>query len=174
MKRNLRMHEHLKILRKTQCKIFLVLLFVAVSASSFSQQISASLLCSGGETFVTANQSLEFAIGEIATETYPSDINTLSQGFIQGTPEETDIYEDFLEAVNIKIFPNPSKGQMTLNCEIKPEYIEVIDLHGQVIFTIQNPEKSVILNIENLKSGIYLLKIIFEGNVPITKRIIKN
>ena len=174
MKRNLLNFKDLKLLRTARHKLFLILISIAIGTTGFSQQISASLLCSGGETFVAANQSLEFSIGEIATETYQLGSNTISQGFIQGAPEGTDINEDFLKEVNIRIFPNPTKGQMIVSCEKTPEYIELIDLHGQLVFTIQKPGNSEILSIESLQSGIYLIRIIFEGNIPITKRIIKN
>jgi len=174
MKRNLLKHEHLKMLRKVPYRIFLILISIAIGTAGFSQQISASLLCSGGETFVTTNQSIEFAIGEIATETYQLGSTAISQGFFQGAPEGTDMNEDFLKEVNIRIFPNPTKGFLTVSCEKTPAYIEVIDLHGQLVFTIQKPNKSEVLNIENLQSGIYLLRLIFEGNIPTTKRIVKN
>ena len=155
-------------------KILMILLFTILGIKCFSQQISASLLCSGGESFVMTNQSLEFAIGEIVTETYQAGSNTLSQGFIQGSPQGIGINEDFIKNVDISIFPNPTKNQITVSCKKAPVIIEIIDLQGRKLYTKQYPQQTEILNVENLQRGIYLLRMVFKGNIPITKRIVKN
>ncbi len=173
MKKNY-LGKELKLLIISNCKILLILLFIVPSAIGFSQQISASLLCSGGESFVMTNQSLEFAIGEIVTETYQTENNILSQGFIQGTPQEIGINEDFIKNVDIHIFPNPTKNQITVSCKKTPVIIEIIDLQGRKLYTKQNPQQTEMLNLENLQRGIYFLHLVFEGNIPITNRIVKN
>jgi hypothetical protein len=175
MKRNyLVQFEALKPQLKYLYKILLIILFTAIGIRGFSQQISASLLCSGGASFVKANQSLEFSIGEIVTETYQTGSNTLTQGFFQGTPEGIGINEDFVQNANVRIFPNPARSRMTVNCDLQAETIEIIDLQGRVLFTKQCPQQKETLNVEHLQSGIYLLRLVFEGTIPITKRIVKN
>ena len=174
MKRNLLKHMDLKFLRKTLLKIFFMLIIVAVSSPGFSQQISSSLLCSGGEIFVTANQSLEFAIGEIVTETWHSGANTLTQGFFQGTSEGANSIKEIINNVNVRIYPNPTKSQLTVSCEKKPEHIQIIDLHGREVFSLRNPAQTETLNIKNLKPGIYLLSIVFKENFQTIKQIVKN
>jgi hypothetical protein len=174
MKRQLHNTRDLKFHWKIHFNIFLILIAQTISIMGFSQQISSRLICAGGESFIAANQSLEFAIGEIATETYLLNNNTLTQGFFQGTPEGIGINEDFVQNANVRIFPNPGRSQMTVNCDIQAETIEIIDLQGRVLFLKQCPQQKETLNIENLQQGIYLLRLVFEGNIPITKRIIKN
>jgi len=173
MKRNY-LGKKLKSLIISSCKILLIIIFTVLSTSGFSQQISASLLCSGGASLIMANQSLEFAIGEIVTETYQTGSNVLSQGFIQGSSQGTDINENFIKSVDARIFPNPAKNQITVSCKKAPAIIEIIDLQGRKLYTKQNPQQTEILYVENLKRGIYLLRLIFEGNIPITKRIVKS
>ena len=174
MKRKLLTYEDLKFLIRARSQILLTLLIVALSLPGISQQLSPSLLCSGGETFVADNQSLEFAIGEIATETFQSESNSLTQGFFQGSQEGTNIEETFIKNANVRVFPNPTKGQININYEETPKYIEVIDMHGHSLFVIQNSQKTAKLNIGNLQNGVYLLRLVFEGNIPIIKRIVKN
>jgi len=174
MKRKLLLNKLLKFLRKAWLQIILLLIIITISRVCFSQQINPGLLCSGGETFIANNQSLEFAIGEIATETYQLEVNSLTQGFFQGSPKGTDINETFIKNVNFRVFPNPTKGTITVSYNINPEYIEVVDLQGRLIITIQSPQESKILNIETLQNGIYLLRLVFEDNIPIVKQIIKN
>lgn len=174
MKRKLLYNENLKFLRKAWYQILLLLIIIAISIPGFSQQLSPSLLCSGGETFVNPNQSLEFAIGEITTETYQSGGNMLTQGFFQGSPAGTDIHENYFTKVDVNIFPNPTKSELNINCNLLPKHICILDLQGRKILDLQKPSRSEKLNIENLQKGIYLLRILFEGNTPVAKRIIKN
>jgi hypothetical protein len=98
----------------------------------------------------------------------------LTQGFIQGTPRGTGINEDFSKGIDARVFPNPAKSQVTVSCKKAPISIEIIDLQGCKLYTKQNPQQMETLDVEHLQKGIYLLRILFEGNIPITKRIIKN
>ena len=173
MKKNYLIKE-LKPLIISNCKILLIILFTVIGTSGFSQQISASLLCSGGESFVITEQSLEFAIGEIITETYQANSNVLSQGFIQGSPQGIGINEDIIKNTDVRIFPNPAQNQITVSSKKAPMKIEIIDLQGRKLYTNQYPQQTEKLNVENLQKGIYLLHLIFEGNIPITNRIVKN
>lgn len=174
MKRKLLTHEDLIFLRKAWYQILPMLIIITFSISGFSQQLSPSLLCSGGESFVAADQSLEFALGEISTETFQSEVSSLTQGFFQGDLEETDIDEKFIKNANVRVFPNPTKGIITVSFERTPKHIEVIDMQGSRLFEIHNLQQAAKLNIGNLQNGIYLLRLVFESNIPITKRIVKN
>jgi hypothetical protein len=174
MKKNLRKHKNLKFLRKALPKIFFMVIIGAANSPGFSQQIGSSLLCSGGEAFVAANQSIEFAIGEIATETWHSGANTITQGFFQGTADNANNIEDFIKSANIRIYPNPARSQLTVKCDIAPEYIRIIDMQGRELLSFQNPQQIQTLDIENLVRGIYILRIVFEGNIQTSKQIVKN
>lgn len=173
MKRKLLTYEELKFLIRARSQILLILLMVAFSTNAISQQLSPNLLCSGGETFIMDNQSLEFAIGEIATETFQSGINSLTQGFFQGSQEGIGVEETFINEANVRVFPNPTNGQITISYKVNPKYIEIVDMHGRSITTIQSPQESKNLNINNLQNGIYFIRLVFDGNIPIIKQFIK-
>ena len=110
MKRNLFNHKDLKFHKKVRLKILLILFIVTSSTLTYSQQIGSSLICAGGESFIAANQSLEFAIGEIAIGTFISENSALTEGFIQGSPRGTGIDEDHNKDLGVRIYPNPNDG----------------------------------------------------------------
>jgi hypothetical protein len=76
--------------------------------------------------------------------------------------------------MRVNVFPNPSKDIITikpLNNE-KISSVEIIDNLGSVIYSEKyiNPK----INIENLNSGFYILRIELIDGTPVNKRIVKN
>ena len=163
--------------RKTLSTIpFFILLvfFTGITSRSTAQQITPTVICTAGETFVTPTQSIEFALGEVAVETFQAGGNILSQGFLQGAQKGIGINEDLLNNSNIRVFPNPSNGVLTVRCENAPERILLLDLQGKTVYKIEKPGKTATVDIKEFRSGMYLIRIIFKNSLPLTKRIIKN
>ena len=85
--------------------------------------------------------------------------------------------DDNIENSSFKIYPNPAEDRININFEggkTRPELIQVLDLTGKIVYetlTIQN-EYPLQINSQNLKSGIYLVKI-YSGNKVFSKKIIK-
>ena len=81
---------------------------------------------------------------------------------------ENQIFEDF------KIYPNPNNGsfeiQMT-NLSAETE-IEILDLHGKVIYRNNFYNKNQNINIENISRGIYIVKATQNGNIRTKKFMI--
>ena len=154
--------------------LILLMIFFGLSICGIAQQVSPKVICSAGERFVTSSQSIQFALGEIAVETYQTGNNLLSQGFIQGSKHGTGIKEDMTSIGQILIYPNPSRGQLTVSCKNDPVKIAILDLQGRTLSQTQNPAKSSTLTIEDLQNGMYLLKITFKNKISATRRIIKN
>lgn len=78
---------------------------------------------------------------------------------------------------NVAIYPNPSKGIFMVGVgNTKPKTIEVVDITGKIILSkkdFQNNSKEIPLDLSNVSSGVYFVKIATE-NQNIVKRIIKN
>ncbi|WP_111683919.1 endonuclease [Winogradskyella tangerina] len=74
---------------------------------------------------------------------------------------------------NVRIYPNPAKDILNIDLQNNVDTtIEIYDILGKRILKRQiNSEKR--LNIQDLKSGIYILKIT-QGEASTTKRLIKN
>jgi hypothetical protein len=99
-------------------------------------------------------------------------------------PIETDV---------VKIYPNPTKGELTVETDNYPsvQNVEIFDVMGRKVqgltFNVQSsdflnfkPEKflsfggaGVVINISNLPSGIYFVRITTENSKMITKKIMK-
>ena len=81
------------------------------------------------------------------------------------------------EMTNIAIYPNPSKGIFNVSMgTITPKIIQVYDLTGKIVSSkteFQNNQSIISLDLSNISSGIYFVKIVSE-NQSVTKRIIKN
>ena len=76
----------------------------------------------------------------------------------------------------IAIYPNPSNGLFTLTYgNYKPQKVEVFDVTGKIILTIEEnalSDDKIQLNLEKASTGVYFVKIINE-NHHVVKRIIK-
>ena len=71
----------------------------------------------------------------------------------------------------ISTYPNPIKNILNLNSEKEIKSIEIYDIIGKQVSKPTNFEQ---IDLSNLKSGIYHLKIILNSNELVVKKIIKN
>jgi len=99
-----------------------------------------------------------------------NDKTLLKYGEITGIGEEN-------EALKLDIFPNPAKDKIQIECsEFKNEsgMIEILSLEGKMIMEkeIEIGIENIELDLNNLKSGVYLCKITID-NRSSTKKIIK-
>mgnify|MGYP005662022261 FL=1 len=69
------------------------------------------------------------------------------------------IEETLLKQFNL--YPNPTSDFINIVGEIQNFNIEIFDMVGKRIYQSKNED---IINIKNLDSGIYLLKIIYNNN----------
>ncbi|MDB2657410.1 S8 family serine peptidase [Crocinitomicaceae bacterium] len=78
-----------------------------------------------------------------------------------------------LEAANVNLFPNPSKGQFTVRWEgIHPQEIQITDATGKQVFS---QLQSAGLNSAELilcQTGVYFLKLIEEGRIVANKKVV--
>lgn len=73
----------------------------------------------------------------------------------------------------VMIFPNPSQGIITIKTseKIKPQALELYTIEGQLI---DRRDYSTSLIYSELRSGVYLIKVIFENGVVTKKITIQN
>lgn len=77
---------------------------------------------------------------------------------------------EILNAANMTVFPNPTKGLITLQADDSSEGIVKVDVYsnvGQLITTVEKavPAKSLSIDLSSFHSGIYFLKIFVNGKV---------
>lgn len=74
-----------------------------------------------------------------------------------------------LENPSIEIFPNPTKDYLNIVSQHPINKIQIMNYLGQVIKTTEHKK----INLNNLKSGVYIVKVCFEDNTVIVKKIVK-
>lgn len=71
-----------------------------------------------------------------------------------------------------KVYPNPTKGELTINSSgIKLDIIQIIDIMGRIVKNI-DPNNTKEINVSNLPAGSYFLRVDSEEN-SLVKKIIK-
>ena len=74
-----------------------------------------------------------------------------------------------VEANNFLVYPNPVQDLLNISSELNEFTVEIIDLTGKVVYEAKNKFQ---LNVSNLLSGVYLIKITSENGQK-TSRFIK-
>jgi len=151
-------------------KILLSILLIISIESIFSQSISREVNSSAGEYFISNNSSISWTLGEIITETFVSDDNTLTQGFQQSLLYVFSIDEKPDSIFNINVYPNPTNSilNIIIGSKVKTSIsIKLFDIHGNCLFDKEinvNKNFYVKINFSNYRNSIYLLKIISSKN----------
>jgi chitodextrinase len=125
------------------------------------------------------------AVGELSTHTYKQSGNynvTISVTDACGKNAEftktinvngkTNVVETTEKLATINIYPNPNEGIFTLKSNsIEPFIIEIFDLQGSQLLSMQSDKKLETIDIRSLNKGIYILKA-QSNKVILTERII--
>ncbi|MDX2172354.1 MAG: T9SS type A sorting domain-containing protein [Bacteroidota bacterium] len=134
----------------------------------------------GGKSTSTINEPDDFLsdqdVGAIALNSWPYGVagewNDISSSnslyYIIEYANTTNILEKESEST-IQFFPNPTKDNIEIKSDVEIKEITLISIDGQVIKT----ELTKIMNLKNLKSGIYFLNITTKENKLIVKKIVK-
>jgi plastocyanin len=67
------------------------------------------------------------------------------------------ISEDFV-ATPFQVYPNPSSGIVTVNSDQSLKKIEVLNIHGQLVYSKETVENSEKLDLTGLLQGIYFIR----------------
>ena len=118
---------------------------------------------------------LSFDISQLTSD---ADINTMIQEALDWFGYNVNIDRTENNVENINIFPNPCNGTFNLklsNYDIHNVLIELINIHGQVIFeqTITNLNHENKINVSGLKKGLYFIRINTDNGIKIKKLVIK-
>ena len=112
-----------------------------------------------GTVIVTASVANGLAIGTDFTKDFTIQVNTVG---IAGIAFPT-----------ITVFPNPTRNQLRItNYELPIKQVELYSIVGNLIQTIQVDDYEAEINMQNLQSGVYYVKITTENDV-VTRKIIK-
>lgn len=152
---------------------FLVLIMILFRSNLFCQSIIIDVQSSGGGYYDTPYAKVQFNIGEIVTENYDLNFCLVNSGFEQGFKSigSNDITTVFPTDFSISIFPNPTKGTVSVKFfeEIKQSLtIEVVDLFGKKLNELTLNQERV-FDISEFPDGIYFVSFIID-NLPFNEK----
>lgn len=92
--------------------------------------------------------------GQVRSESYSQDINNKNEQ-------------------SLTIYPNPvTDEQITISAEKEITKIQLLNIVGeQILIEESEPRNSIRLNLGDLKTGIYLIKVTFTDNTGTTKKL---
>lgn len=70
----------------------------------------------------------------------------------------TDNIEESIPQEKVLLYPNPSKGKITIEGE-NIQYIQVNDISGKIVYSSSNTTNKEVLDLENKSRGIYFVKV---------------
>ena len=80
------------------------------------------------------------------------------------------VQENQLPESAINIFPNPTNNNLTIETSEKAT-IEILNIEGQIIKTINTADKQTTIDVADLSSGIYIIKAKTDRGVAVKKFI---
>jgi hypothetical protein len=137
-------------------KTLLIIHFFVFATIFVSAQV---VISTAGETQKISGFEISWTIGEPLIETISAENTILTQGFHQSKLTVTAIEE--ITNINLKVYPNPTSEFITIQfntLEKNPDY-SLLDFSGKLLEHKTISASTTNVNLKNLASGTYLLKI---------------
>lgn len=118
--------------------------------------------------------------------------NTLVQGntvskkasiyFDYNAPVDTNLENTTFQALSnpdyevdasISVYPNPTKGNVTINCSNTIQSVQLFDVQGRLLQTDLINQNNTVIDITGKANGVYFLKVTSEKGI-IVQKIVKN
>lgn len=112
------------------------------------------------------HSNIKSIVGDVNNST---EIKNFSVTVIES--ENTSLSVDNYLLDNIQLYPNPASNEILIKSNLSIKIISFYDVSGKKIAEFQNPKDSK-LNIENLNSGLYFIKI-DTGKNSVFRKLIK-
>ena len=146
-----------------------------------AQQIHASVNASGGNA-TGSGGSVSYSVGQVFYTTASGTSASVSEGVQQ--PYEISVFTGLKDNTAIDlvyaVYPNPTSGKLTLKLDAssisdtKSMIYQLYDLNGKLIRSDQLKEKETNIEMSDLTTSSYYLRIIKSKKVIKTFKIIKN
>ncbi|TDW48761.1 putative secreted protein (Por secretion system target) [Flavobacterium sp. 270] len=100
--------------------------------------------------------------------------------FDYNAPIDTNTAETIFKALGIKdsqedksmaLYPNPTKGNVNINCDSAIKTIELFDVQGRILQTVIEDSNSAQLDISNKSNGLYFIRITTDAGSKVEKLI---
>ena len=130
----------------------------------YCQSIRPSVVANAGDVFKTGSFSIEWTLGELATETISSPSHKITQGFHQGNLIISGVDNPKISGLNL--FPNPIESLLNIqNITDQILTYDLIDLSGSLIQSGKIQIGMNSLDLATLISGKYILNVVSDKSV---------
>ena len=143
-----------------------------------AQQLHASVNAAGGNATGTGG-SASYSVGQVFFTTVSSTTNSVSEGVQQ--PFEISVFTGVkdIKAIDLSyaVYPNPTRGKLTLkidNFEPNAFTYQLNDVNGKLLRSEKLTEKETAIDMSELKSAPYFLKVTNSKKEVKTFKIIKH
>ena len=128
---------------------YVILIFMLLSLSSYSQSISKQVIGPGGQTFENGNYKLSYSVGEVAVGAMTDEDGTyqLGNGYYPSLNLSTLNTENPELQLQVKVFPNPTKEVIYITHPTEQFFeVRITDVSGKQILQ-KSHQKQQPLNI---------------------------
>ena len=156
-------------------KKILIGLFCGISLGSIGQNMTLNQNSGSSSSYSIADiNKITFQSGDVVVETQSSTDNFSIGGvrnLVFGQIQIITETEDIIQAVQeLSAYPNPCVDVLNLNQNTKDSNYFIYDLNGSLI---QSEKASSVINVSNLKTGIYFFTLVDKSNTQTLKLIKK-
>jgi len=130
---------------------------VSASMLGQAQDLSPSVIATGGNYSETGTASLSWTIGETVVETLTNGTTTLTQGFQQGNLSVASLIENTELAKTVKVYPNPVNNTLHIETTQAQLTYRLVNMQGQPLQTGVLKKEAVQLDVSTYPTGSYLL-----------------
>ena len=140
---------------------YVILIFMLLSLSSYSQSISKQVIGPGGQTFENGNNKLSYSVGEVAVGAMTDEDGTyqLGNGYYPSLNLSTLNTETPELQLLVKVFPNPAKEVIYITHPTEQFFeVRISDVSGkQILQTVHQKEQP--LSVQTLTTGTYFITV---------------
>ncbi len=147
------LHKNFKVMKKLTILIIMALPLIGLA--------QPDVISSGGNYYETSNVKVSYTVGQTVTATVSNTEAVATQGFQQPEYTIVDLKEPDAD-MNVSLYPNPTDGELMLDFSTMPANnttVTVIDFSGKVVFTTTVTNQKQRLDLSNLPTGNYIVKI---------------
>lgn len=138
-----------------------LVVFVLLGLTARGQEISRSVVAASGGYQESADASLSWTLGELATETLISGPALVTQGFQQGrflfTRQPDPAGKN---SPRYRIYPNPARNYVLVeSLQGNAFTVSIMDASGRCIKTVRTENKKHRLDVSGLKAELYFFQV---------------
>lgn len=152
----------------------IILSLILFSSGAFAQNLSRSVVASGGGYLTTSGgPDLEWTLGELTTE-YIQNGPSIQQGFQQADLKiSVGLSEPFIPSSSWQVFPNPTVDYLQLTTSFTDSWhYELLDMLGRQILQGTAIAASQELRLPDLQAGIYLIRVRNQEGQTAAKKVL--